>query len=176
MRITTLDPARAARLGAAELTYRPAGGTPHPRPGYDAFSRSRRLGRRDLEGAAAELLGWEVHARAGLAVAASAPRAEVGVVVEMRLGVGPLGIRIPCRVVRVVDEPDRRGFAYGTLPGHPEAGEELFVIERGSDGALTFTVAAFSRPASLLARAGGPLTRWVQAAMTGRYLRALDAP
>jgi uncharacterized protein (UPF0548 family) len=34
-------------------------------------------------------------------------------------------IRVPCRVVYVLDEPERRGFAYGTLPGHPESGEEL---------------------------------------------------
>jgi uncharacterized protein (UPF0548 family) len=31
---------------------------------------------------------------------------------------------VPCRVVYVVDEPRRAGFAYGTLPGHPEIGGE----------------------------------------------------
>ena len=30
-------------------------------------------------------------------------------------------LRAPCRVVYVIDEPDVRGFAYGTLPGHPES-------------------------------------------------------
>ena len=45
---------------------------------------------------------------------------------EVMVGLGPL--RAPCRVVYVVDEPDRRGFAYGTLPGHPETGEELFAV------------------------------------------------
>ena len=128
----------------------------------------------DLPGAAADLLRWRVHARSGLVVAASVPRAEPGAVLEMRLGFGLVAIRIPCRVVRVVDEPARVGFAYGTLPGHPECGEEEFLVERADDGALTFTVSAFCRPASLLARAGGPLTRWVQAGMTGRYLCALD--
>lgn len=30
---------------------------------------------------------------------------------------GPVTVREPVRVVAVVDEPDRRGFAYGTLDG-----------------------------------------------------------
>jgi uncharacterized protein (UPF0548 family) len=34
-----------------------------------------------------------------------------------------IGFKAPVRVVYVVDEPTRRGFAYGTLPGHPESGE-----------------------------------------------------
>jgi uncharacterized protein (UPF0548 family) len=72
----------------------------------------------------------------------------------------------------VIEEPDRRGFVYGTLPGHPESGEESFVLVRQSDGAVIFTVEATSRPASLLARLGGPVTRWVQAVATDRYLKA----
>jgi uncharacterized protein (UPF0548 family) len=38
-------------------------------------------------------------------------------------------------VVYVVDEHDRRGFAYGTLRGRPESGEELFAV--GYDPAPT---------------------------------------
>lgn len=44
------------------------------------------------------------------------------------VGAGPLRLRAPCRVVYTVTESRRRGFAYGTLPGHPECGEEAFVI------------------------------------------------
>ena len=90
----------------------------------------------------------------------------------MRLGIGLPALGIPCRVVYVINEPDRVGFAYGTLPGHPECGEELFLLERDDAGRVTFTVSAFSKPATLLARAGGRLTRWAQDQMTNRYLRA----
>ncbi|GAA4696164.1 DUF1990 domain-containing protein [Nocardioides conyzicola] len=83
-------------------------------------------------------------------------------------------MRIPCRVAYVVAEPDRAGFAYGTLPGHPESGEERFLLTRLSDGRITFTVTAFSRPATRLARAGGPLTRSIQDRVSRRYLRAAD--
>jgi uncharacterized protein (UPF0548 family) len=41
-----------------------------------------------------------------------------------------------CRGVSVVSEPDKFGFAYGTLPGHPELGEEAFTVERRREGTL----------------------------------------
>jgi uncharacterized protein (UPF0548 family) len=36
----------------------------------------------------------------------------------------------PCRVIYVVDQADQFGFAYGTLPGHPETGEVAFMVAR----------------------------------------------
>jgi uncharacterized protein (UPF0548 family) len=36
-------------------------------------------------------------------------------------------------VVWTVDEPNRIGFGYGTLQGHPESGEESFVVSREDD-------------------------------------------
>jgi uncharacterized protein (UPF0548 family) len=89
------------------------------------------------------------------------------------LGRAPVVVRAPVRVVYVVDEPRRRGFAYGTLPGHPECGEESFVVELGDDDAVTFEITAFSRPASRLARAAGPAGRAVQRWVTRRYVKAL---
>ena len=59
----------------------------------------------------------------------------------------PVGhVEITCRVVAVVDEPDRFGFAYGTLPVHPEQGEESFVVVRADAGGARFDVQAVSRP------------------------------
>lgn len=73
----------------------------------------------------------------------------------------------------VVDEPRRRGFAYGTLAGHPERGEELFLVERLPDDSVCGTVTAFSRPAAWWARAAALPARTAQAAIVDRYLRAL---
>ncbi len=171
MGVALLSPERAAVLRAAPLTY-PVGGADAP-AGYLRFSRSRVL-RCGWEEAAEALLTWQVHLRSGLSVSASATRIGLGEVVDLRLGPRPVGIVIPCRIVRVDEEDERRGFAYGTLPGHPESGEETFLLTRGPDGTVTFTVSAFSRPASRLARVGGPVTRLAQRAMTTRYLRAPD--
>jgi uncharacterized protein (UPF0548 family) len=93
-------------------------------------------------------------------------------VVALVFGASRCGLVLPCRVVYVVEEPRRRGFAYGTLPGHPEQGEESFIVVQEDDGSVVFRITAFSRPASALSRLGGPLTRWVQDWMTERYLAA----
>lgn len=165
----------AADLQAAPLSYpadqTAAGECP---PGFRRFHVTRRLKRRDFDGAARDLMGWLMHEEAGLRVQASDATAQTGTVVVMRLGPGPLSLRIPCRVVQVIDEPRRKGFAYGTLPGHPESGEELFVLDHDSDGTVRFTVTGFSKPASFLTRLGGPISRAVQDWMTQRYLVALD--
>ncbi|HNG90735.1 MAG TPA: DUF1990 domain-containing protein [Saprospiraceae bacterium] len=67
-----------------------------------------------------------------------------------------------CRIVYVVDEPTRFGFAYGTLPGHAECGEELFSVERRPDGAVHYVLRSFSRPRHWLARMAYPITRAYQ--------------
>lgn len=79
----------------------------------------------------------------------------------------------PARVAYVVDEPDRAGFAYGTLPGHPETGEEAFLVIR-EGGRVVFRVIAFSRPRLLLARLGQPVARAVQAHTLRIYLHAME--
>lgn len=174
MQVHRLDDATTARLAAADLTYdRSVTPLLGPSPGVRRFERSARLTRTDLDGAAADLLAWRLQAAAGLRVRASEVPLRVGTVVLLGLGPRWLRIEAPCRVVAVVDEPDRRGFVYGTLPGHPECGEESFVIDLRPDG-LWITVTATSRPATALARLGGPVTHRVQDAMTARYLRVLD--
>ena len=73
----------------------------------------------------------------------------------------------------MINEPNRVGFAYGTLPGHPETGEERFTIERNQAGGVSMRIRAFSKPATLLARASGPVGRAAQSIITDRYLEAL---
>ena len=58
---------------------------------------------------------------------------------------------------------NRFGFAYGTLAEHGEIGEERFSVEfHEKTGEVWYDLYAFSRPASFLARAGYPLTRYLQ--------------
>lgn len=71
-----------------------------------------------------------------------------------------------CRVVYVVDETGplaKFGFAYGTLPGHVECGEERFLVEwdRGDD-AVWYDILAFSRPNHVLTQLGYPVVRRLQ--------------
>jgi uncharacterized protein (UPF0548 family) len=164
-------------LRAAPFTYTEVGATASgPQAGYDLLERSAPLIRRDFERASRDLFMWRLHERAGLRVQASESPLRQDTVVLMQLGLGPASIRIPCRVAYVINEPGLRGFAYGTLRGHPESGEERFLLEQHADGTITVAITAFSRPASRLATLGGPLTRRMQQTMTTRYLRALDRP
>lgn len=173
---TRLNPPAIAQLTSADFTYPEVGATRGELPpGYHHVREQRLLTGSDFELVTKRLMTWEMHERAGFGVASSSDAVVVGGVVVVRRRVGPMTFKAPCRVVYVVDEPTRRGFAYGTLPGHPESGEEAFIVEAKPDGSLVATITAFSRPATFLARAGGPLGRRVQAAATRDYLEAMSA-
>jgi uncharacterized protein (UPF0548 family) len=95
---------------------------------------------------------------------------------NLLIPVGPFHVRAPVRVVYVVDEPLRKGFAYGTLPGHPESGEEAWMLTRSDDGSVWLTIRAFSRPSTLFWALGYPFLRIAQAIFTRRYERAFAGP
>lgn len=67
------------------------------------------------------------------------------------------------RIAYVVDEVGptvRFGFAYGTLPGHAESGEERFLIEWDrADDCVWYDILAFSHPNYFVTRRGYPLVR-----------------
>lgn len=156
----------------ASLTYDEVGASGHePLPsGYHHLRASRSLGAVDFRAAADILLTWQMHELAGVRQTAGPSRASLGADVTFRF----LGQTIPCRVVEMVDEPDRQGFAYGTLPGHPETGEERFIVERdAASGHVVASITAFSRPGTWKTKLIGPLGRRLQARMTRRYLAAL---
>ncbi len=70
------------------------------------------------------------------------------------------------RIVYVVNEfgtISKFGFAYGTLPGHAERGEELFLIEWDrADDSVWYHILAFSLPNHFLTRLGYPFVRRTQ--------------
>jgi uncharacterized protein (UPF0548 family) len=158
------------------LTYPQVGATKATLPpGYRHVRLHMTVGTgpSDFRAAVDLLMTWEMHRRAGLSVEASSPRVAVGEVVRLGFRLGPTTVLAPCRIVSVVDEPRRRGFTYGTLPGHPERGEESFVVSLLDNQSVEFTVVAFSRPALWWSRAGAPVNRWVQRRITARYVAAL---
>ena len=104
---------------------------------------------------------------AGLRVAATTEVAEVGTEVLGKLG----PFAAPCRVVYVVDEPNRRGFAYGSLPGHAVSGEEMFGVRYDpADESVHAEVVAFSRPSTWWSQIGAPVASVIQRMVTRRYL------
>jgi uncharacterized protein (UPF0548 family) len=161
-------------LTTLQFTYPEVGATAGPLPaGYRHIHKSAVIGRgrRRFEEAAAVGMRWGMLRGAGLRVDATADEATVGSEVIVHLG----PVQAPCRVVYVVDEPDRRGFAYGTLPGHAESGEEAFMVryDPATDQVLA-EVTAFSRHATWWSAVAGPVTSLLQKVVTKRYLTALS--
>ncbi|MDQ1609143.1 MAG: hypothetical protein QOE16_1875 [Microbacteriaceae bacterium] len=96
-----------------------------------------------------------------------------GMTAVLKIPVWPLTFSAPLRVVYVIDDKDRVGFAYGTLHGYPVSGEEAFIVEHRADDSVWLTFRAFSRPSAWYYRLAAPILRFQQWRFTRRYLRAL---
>lgn len=158
------------------LTYAPVGVTRgEPQPGFRTLRSSGVVGRGadDFQAAAHAVLSWRAQAVPGVRGEPGDAPVRVGTEVRVRLGVGHLALSAPARVVYVVGEPRKQGFAYGTLPGHPISGEEAFVVHLEPDGRVVFTVSASSRPGSALTRFAGPVLPLFQRLMAGLYVRSV---
>ena len=156
-----------------ELTYPEIGATRGPLPdGYHHVHVVAPIGhgRARFDAAADAVLHWGMQRGAGVLIRADDDAATVGG--DVVVGFGPL--RAPCRVVYLLDEDNRRGFAYGTLPGHPETGEELFTVRYDPPTDTVYAeVIAFSRHGTWWSRLGGPITAVAQRIITRRYLKAV---
>jgi uncharacterized protein (UPF0548 family) len=124
------------------------------------------------ERAALDVLRWRVKTASGFTVDPTGP-VSLGdrVIVTAHL----FGVTVvePVEVVGVVEEPDRVGFAYRTLPGHPVNGEEAFIVHRHGDD-VHLTVRSLTRAAPQQPwKALYPLLRIVQRITRRRYLRSL---
>lgn len=162
-----------AQLSQLPFTYPEIGATAGELPaGYHHVRESRQLGtgRARFEEAAASLMRFGIQRGIGLPVQTSAPQAAEGVNVATHLW--PFWAL--CRIVYVVDEPNRRGFAYGTLRGHPETGEEVFIVRLDpSNDVVSMEITAFSKPSYWWVRMGNLVVKQLQRVVTQRYLRAL---
>ncbi|WP_243737642.1 DUF1990 family protein [Blastococcus xanthinilyticus] len=123
--------------------------------------------------ATAAVFGWRAQRGAGLRVHADGPASSPGTVVVLTAGLPRLGYDLPCRVVWARTEGAERGFAYGTLAGHPESGEERFTVRLTDDGDVVYGIRVFFRLASPAARLAGPLSLALQRLGTARYVATI---
>ena len=160
------------------FTYLEVGATATLLPkGYDYLQAQRNvgLGQHLFEECGNTILNWGIQKGAGFRLENNEP---VKNNAQNRLGLhwGPFKTWAACQVVYVVDEPNRKGFAYGTLPGHPERGEESFIVSIDAVGTVTFEITAFSKPARWFAKLGSPTLRFLQQHVTWKYLDAVHPP
>ena len=159
-----------------ELTYPTVGATrTAPPTGYTVEHHSQVLGSGPgtFARAVAALNQWAPQRRAGMQLTPQNPVvAQDGCVVLLLPLLGGY-VTAVARIVYVVDEPKRYGFAYGTLPHHPEQGEEAFLVEKDDEGRVSFVIEVFSRPRHPLARLGKPVSRLVQKRTTRKYMQGM---
>jgi uncharacterized protein (UPF0548 family) len=151
-------------------------------PGYPTNHRRGRLGvgDRTFTRAVEALRRWEMYRLGWTKLFWPDARIAEGTVVGIlgrHFGVWSLNA---CRIAYTVEEETpslrRYGFAFGTLPGHVERGEERFTVEwHRADDSVWYEVFAFARPAHPLARAGRPFVRLVQRRFAVDSFRAMVA-
>lgn len=120
--------------------------------GRDDFERARRA----MEEWRMLRLGW---------IERVGPPAPIrpGVLVGTLARQTPLWFLNVGRIVAVEDAADLFAFSYGTLREYPIRGEERFSVEYdAATGQVTFGIFSFSRPATLLTRAGRPVVGLLQ--------------
>lgn len=132
--------------------------------GADVFRRAREA-----------LRSWGPQRSLGADVTPLDQAVELGATVVLVVQRGPVHVVVPNRVVAVIDEPTRFAYAYGSLPGHPERGEESFTVELLDDDTVRATVRVVATVPTALARPAGPVISLVSRAAAHRYLRSLQS-
>lgn len=181
-RTVHLGQPNAAKLDAllvqaqtSELTYDHARSTVDLRPGQILSEHQLVLGTGDacFRRAVDRLRAWAPHHTIGALVHPSDAPVELGSTVLVVLPAGPFSIVVPDRIVAIIEAPRRVGFAYGTLEGHHERGEELFLIEHRQGDEVRATIRIDATEATLAARLAHPLVHRFQRRAAEGYLRGL---
>jgi len=150
------------------LSYREVGSTQGQAPGGYDFDRTRTQlgrGRAVFQAACGALQQWRMFPPPWTEIHPANTPIRTGNVVVVLGRVFGLWWMNACRIVYVIEEtePQRSfGFAYGTLPGHVESGEERFTVEWDRDDVVWYDLRAFSRPHYWPARLCYRMTRRLQ--------------
>ena len=166
-----------ARQHGQPFSYPDVGATPTSVPnGHRNGRQVVELGRGEavFERASQGLRTWQAHRRAGVHVHPADAPLEEGVDVVLAVRVAHVWSTVACRLVYVLEEPTRFGFAYGTLPDHVLEGEEAFTVERDDTDLVRFVVSAFFRPRGPIMAAVGPLVFRLDQQLVRRYLRGMQ--
>jgi len=161
---------------AAAPTYEAPSSSDARAPRYSLDLHERVIGRgeQDFALAASGLRRWATHEVPGVRVFPAGSPVAQDATCLVTFGTPLLAIAAPCRVTEVVDDARRVGFTYVTLRGHPEEGEETFLVELDGRGEVRCTITARSRPGSRLVAATARVNRLVQHRVARGYLRSLE--
>lgn len=134
-------------------------------PKYDNDFIKLKIGKgeADFVKAKTAIQNWQMFPKSWTRILPANAPIKKNVTIAMNAHFACLWWRNACKIVYVIDEPNQYGFAYGTLPGHIESGEELFLVSKDNIGNVYYEIKAFSKPRHWLSKIGYPLVRLLQA-------------
>ena len=168
-----------ARQSKLPFSYREVGASRQQKPpaGYPINHYKGRLGtgREVFDKAVAAMRSWEMY-RLGWTKLywpdTPIKEGEVVAILARHFGLWSLNA---CRIIYTLEEegnPRRFGFAFGTLPGHVEEGEERFTVEL-EDETVWYKLFAFARPKALIAKIAYPLVSSIQSRFAANSFEAM---
>lgn len=165
--------------GALPFTYPDVGATRHDTPpvkyAIDRNEVQLGMGAETFNRAKAAVTRWEMFNMPWVTLCYPNAPIQAGITVALLARALNIYFLNACRIVYVIDEPRRFGFAYGTLPAHIERGEERFLVEWREDDTVWYTIIAYSKPQMLLAKMGYPYVRMRQKAFARASKAAMVA-
>jgi uncharacterized protein (UPF0548 family) len=149
----------------SQFTYPEVGATnATPPKGYSVDHNRVQLGHGEVtyKAAVEALKNWQHFDLGWVTIVPRGVLVEVGATVAVKARAFGTWSLNASRVVYMIAENRRFGFAYGTLPDHVERGEERFLIEWLSDDSVWYDIVAFSTPQHPLVKLTRPLARMLQ--------------
>lgn len=153
--------------------------TNHPIKGFDNDLNRIRLGQgaEVYRAACKALRNWQMFPGGWATIGPHIPEIRAGETVAMIVHLFGFYWLNPCRIIYTFDtqgETKKYGFAYGTLPGHIEKGEERFSVEMLPDGSVWYDLRAYSKPQLWFVKLGYPVARFFQKRFVRESQRAMQ--
>lgn len=126
---------------------------------YDETTIFLGEGREVFETAKNVIRGWDMFPKSWTKIYPQNAPIEAGQRVALLFNLLGLWWWNSSEIQYTIEDDDRFGFAYGTLPGHVELGEELFLVSIDSQQKVWYEIKAFSRPANWLVQLAYPYAR-----------------
>jgi uncharacterized protein (UPF0548 family) len=168
-----------ARQSRQPFTYSAVGATNNTPPPEFTIDHNRLelgTGAETFRRAVSALKSWRQFDLGWVAIVPEGVPIEVGSTVAVKARAFGTWSLNATRIVYVINEERRFGFAYGTLPDHVECGEERFLIEwNEKDDSVCYDILAFSKPRHALVRLSRPLARMLQKRFARESLRRMFA-
>ena len=154
-----------ARQRDLPFTYSAVGGTRAGLPeGFTVDHNRIEVGRgeSDFKTAIITIQNWKHFDLGWVTIVPDGVKLEIGATVAVKARAFGSWSLNAARVIYLIEEPRKFGYAYGTLPDHVESGEERFFVEWLTDDSVWYDILAFSRPRHPLVKINLPLARMLQ--------------